>query len=225
TKACLPDTPPLNSFPCDSSSLPFVFPLLFFAFLFPASTPAVWLWLTTLDAEEAAVRSHSPHTSASPSVLNPPSAAITARVLATLNWLAFITSQVLQAHNLPRHCTPLHSTVPHSGPSLRSVNHAGSRCRLTSHLIHTTTPTRPHAQEAIQPSMGQERGASVLSVVCGAILARNEFKLFAVVSCIKGSFLFFRLPKGCQKNQNRNYLITTIIMYLLRLGHGGCGCV
>lgn len=49
-------------------------------------------------------------------------------------------------------------------------------------------------------------------VVRGTILARNEFKLFAVVSCIKGSFLLKTCFAGGAV-EKRNYLITTIIRW------------
>jgi len=80
-------------------------------------------------------------------------------------------------------------------------------------------------------------------VVCGSILARNEFKLFAGVSCIKGSFLsktqalglflVLQFPNG--EVEKRNYLITTIIIWngpekklqnlRMRMGGASCRCL
>lgn len=90
--------------------------------------------------------------------------------------------------------------------SLRTFNIVCNKATPTSAApTHVTT----HRQEARVPL-----------VVCGTILARNEFKLFAGVSCIKGSFLsktllllvffFFIFSVEVEK---RNYLITTIIKW------------
>jgi len=78
-----------------------------------------------------------------------------------------------------------------------------------AHFSNAPTQFTTHREEGRMPL-----------VVCGSILARNEFKLFAGVSCIKGSFLsktqalglflVLQFPNG--EVEKRNYLITTIII-------------